>query len=182
MAQYVTLARPYALAIFEIAKEQGKDFTKWENILTVLAIAVSQQKLDQLIANPASSKQEQYQVLETLLLSVSALLDDKVKNFIQLLIDYHRLPVLPDILKQYRALVAKEENTLSMQISSAFALDQAQQAKLTAALSQRFQAQVKPTFVVDKALIGGVCVRTDTWVMDSSISAKLATLYHRLNS
>lgn len=176
MAQYLTIARPYALAIFDIAKSDSQLQNGWERVLTILATAVAQQSLLQLLTDPGTPKRRQCEVLNSFVAEEIAQLGESVKNFISLLVEYQRLQALPDILKHYQALVAEQHNSLSMRIASAFELDESQQKKLIDALGKRFQATINPVFIVDRELIGGIRVSTDTWVMDASIKGKLNQL------
>ncbi len=184
MAEYMTLARPYAIALFELAKPRSEDLHAWEQVLSVLSSAWSDKQLSSLMGDPRLSAQQRQTLLNDLLatLAVSAVqrLGEALPRFISLLIEYHRLPALSDILTLYQELVAKAQNTLPVEVCAAFALDPAQQEALTAALSQRFQRQIVPTFIIDKGLMGGLSIRTPTRVMDASIRGKLATLQHSL--
>lgn len=183
MAQHVTVARPYADAIFATAKSNQEMLAAWQQALTVLAAAIHEEKFLQWIADPRT--QNQQSVLIELLTAIAPnavqQLAAQLSNFLQLLIAYGRLEAVADIQQLFEKLVAEQENTLSLNVATAFELSDAQRQEFVAVLGQRFDKTIKPEFTVDKQLIGGVKIRTDTWVMDHSIRAQLENLQHNLD-
>jgi F-type H+-transporting ATPase subunit delta len=99
-----------------------------------------------------------------------------MQNFIAILAENHRLLLLPEILVQFEALRAVVENTIDVDVVSAVALDQAQTAKLTDALTRRFKRKVLMKNSVDAMLLGGAIVRAGDMVIDGSLKGRLERL------
>lgn len=178
MAQHVTVARPYADAIFAIAESSQERLAAWHQVLTILAAAMLEEKFLQWLADPRIQTQQAVlvELLTAIVPNAVQKLGVQLPNFLRLLIAYGRLEAVADIQQLFEKLVANQENALSLQVTTAFELSDAQQCALITALGQRFHKIIKPQFTVDKQLIGGVKVRTDTWVMDHSIRAQLENL------
>lgn len=189
MAEYLTIARPYAVALFEGHKTNAAELLAWENVLQVLAIAVNETTLLSLVADPkisaASLEMLLRQSLTTLVPNDVRTLDEKLSHFLSLIIANQRLNTVPDMLTLYQRLLAAQRNITEVEVSSAFELSEAQLLELKAALSVRLKAEVEITAsTVDRSLIGGVVIRAKDkdFVLDGSIKNRLNRLYHSLNS
>ena len=97
----------------------------------------------------------------------------EAKNFVQLLIEYDRLTLLPEIFGQFELLKNEREGVVDAQITTAFALEGAQLAGLVADLERRFKRKINPQVSVDRDLIGGVRVVVGDEVIDGSVRGKL---------
>jgi F-type H+-transporting ATPase subunit delta len=97
----------------------------------------------------------------------------ETKTFIDLLIEYDRLTLLPEIFAQFETLKNEREGVVDAQISTAFELDGAQLAGLVADLEKRFKRRINPKVSVDRNLIGGVRVVVGDEVIDGSVRGKL---------
>ncbi len=109
----------------------------------------------------SSPKVNRAQVSELMLAAVKSPLKDdaQAKNLVRMLVDNHRLPLLPDIATQFEELKNAREGAADALIVSAFPLDGAQLSELVAGLERKFKSKLKPTVQVDPSLIGGVRVR-----------------------
>lgn len=177
MAETSTLARPYAQAVFQIAKAQ-QALPKWSETLALLSAVVSNDHVQAAIGNPRLTKP----ALATLILDVGGnKLDESAKNFVRLLVDNGRLRLVPDIAEQYDALRAEEESTMSAEVVSAFELSAEQTKQIAAALKKRLGRDVTVTARVDEGLLGGAIVRAGDLVIDGSASGQLQKLAGALN-
>jgi F-type H+-transporting ATPase subunit delta len=93
-----------------------------------------------------------------------------------MLVDNHRLPLLPEIATQFDALKNAHEGAADAQIVSAFPLEGQALDELVAALERKFKCKLKPTVAVDSSLIGGVRVTVGDEVLDTSVRARLARM------
>ena len=96
MAEFATIARPYAKALFGVAQEQNQ-IESWLGGLKQLATAVQQPKVAALIEQPESTSAEK----ALMLIELVGLGDAKLKNFVSILAEQKRLLVLPEIYAQY---------------------------------------------------------------------------------
>lgn len=178
MAELNTVARPYTKAAFEYALDKGS-LDQWSNMLSVAAEVAKDSAMAQVLTNPALTFEQKAE----LLISVcEEQMDPSGKNFIVLLAENQRLALLPEIALQFEQLKAAQEKSVDVDLTTAYALDDAQQQKLAQALSTKLGREVKLTSQVDKSILGGVVIRSNDLVIDGSVRARLAKLAEAMNS
>ena len=170
MVEKVTLARPYARAAFEAAQEH-KDFERWSQMLAAAATTVADQRVVKLLSSPRVQPTD---LVELIAEASSA--DERARNFLSTLAQNRRLSVLPEVAAIYEELRAEEENIIDVHVTSAVQLDEAQRARLSAALTKRLKREVRLHCAVDASLIGGAVVRAGDFVIDGSLKARLERL------
>ena len=178
MAELNTVARPYTKAAFEFANEQGA-LDKWSAMLNVAATAAADSKVARVLGNPSLSSEQKAQVLISV---CDEYLDDSGKNLINLLAENDRLALLPEISKQFEQLKAAKEQSVDIDVTTAYELDEQQQQKLTQALSAKLGREVRMTSTVDQQILGGVVIRANDLVIDGSVRARLAKLAEALKA
>lgn len=172
MADTSTLARPYARAVFELARDAGR-FDEWQRALGVLAEIARQEDVQRLLKDPRVSAGEQADVF----ISVAGeALDALARNFVRVLARYRRLAVLPAIEADFAAQRAAYENTVQAELRTAVEPSEAQREKIRAALKKRLGREVELKCVIDPAVIGGAEIRAGDLVIDSSVRGKLERL------
>ncbi|MBI1424036.1 MAG: F0F1 ATP synthase subunit delta [Gammaproteobacteria bacterium] len=176
MAEKSTVARPYALAAFELAKEKN-ELAKWSEMLQFTALVASDETMQQYIGNPHVSRES----LGKLFFSIcEGQLTDLGKNFIKVLIDNRRLDILPQIAMLYEYHRAEAERTIDAEVISAFPLSDAQQNLLADKLKQRLGRSVNLIAKVDPNLLGGAIVRAGDLVIDGSVNGQVDKLAQAL--
>ena len=178
MAELATLARPYARAAFEYALA-ADSLDQWAGMLATLAATVSDSRVNAVLASPSATPADKASTLAGLCADE---LDGSAGNFIALLAENRRLPLLPEILSAFQLMKANQEKSVELEVSSAFDIDDAQATKLADAIGARLQRSVNINTQVDKDLIGGVVVRTGDLVVDGSVRGKLARLAEAMHS
>lgn len=172
MAERATIARPYAKAAFEYAREANA-FAAWSQGLETAARIVA----DPSVAPLTKSPQWPVANLVSLITDVAgAKLDAGMQNFVRVLAENRRLLLLPEIAVHYEELRAAVENTLDVEVISAVTLSDAQADKLKQALSTRLKRTVRMQNSVDSALLGGAVVRAGDLVIDGSLKGRLERL------
>jgi len=172
MAEKVTIARPYAKAVFALACEREK-LAQWSEFLGNAASAVSDRRVADLLNSPRVTRVE----LADLIIELCAgQRDELAGNFIRVLAQYRRLNVLPEIVTLFEALRAEYENSVDVSLISALPVSQAQQDKIAAALRKRLGLDVRLHCEIDESLIGGAVIRAGDLVIDGSLSGRLARL------
>tara|TARA_R110002095_G_scaffold216420_1_gene213560 strand:+ start:1185 stop:1721 length:537 start_codon:yes stop_codon:yes gene_type:complete len=178
MAELSTVARPYTKAAFESALEQ-KSLDKWSEMLSLAAKVAKDEQVAELIRNPALAAEHK----AGLILDVCAdKLNEQGQNFIKILAENKRLPVLPEISELFDRLKAEQQKSVDVSVTSAFKLSTEQQTKLAQALGAKLDRKVKITSSIDKSLIGGLVIRTDDLVIDGSVRGKLHKLAEALDT
>lgn len=169
MAEAVTIARPYAEAVFEIARAHA-NFRQWSDMLELIALVVADPAIQRLIDNPDMPAAE----LEGLVLGVcGARLDGEGRNLVQVLVHNRRLAVLPEIRTLFAQLEAQHAGVLHARIWSAMAIDEAQLQRLVAELEAKYGRKISATVDVDRSLIGGVKIAVGDKVLDATVRGRL---------
>jgi F-type H+-transporting ATPase subunit delta len=178
MAELATIARPYAEAAFEIARD-AQALPAWSDMLRFAATIVADARVASALDNPrldAGAK-------ESLLLSIGGdRFTGEGRNFIRVLLESERITLLPQIAAMFDTLKNEAEATALATIESAFELTDAQVAELRTALEKRFGKKIEATVTVNPALIGGARVTVGDAVLDGSVQAKLAAMRAQLRA
>lgn len=179
MADSITIARPYAKALFAAAL-QHKLVPAWSQALKLLAQTAQDSQVKQLILSPQISEKELrdffLDLVKTLDPAVCAALGSQLENFLHLLTEEKRLTILPNIAQLYHQLQIHQEGVIEAQVKVAFPLSEDHRHQLQTALEKRFHSKVTLNVLKDESLIGGAIVRVGDWVMDGSVKGKLAKL------
>ena len=176
MAEPSTLARPYAKAVFELARDEGK-LADWSALLAGIAAAVSDKQVAAAIGHPAVGRG---QLAEVLVQAMGAKATAEAKNLLRLLSEYNRLKLAPAIAAQFEALRAEHERRVDVEIVSAAPVDAAQQKALVDAVKKKLDRDVNVQWKTDPSLIAGAQIRAGDTVIDGSISGELARLRQAL--
>ncbi len=171
MAESLTIARPYAEAAFQIARDT-QALPSWSDALARLAVVAGTDAARELIGNPRLTVEQ----VATLCADAAGAISDQQKNFVRVLADNDRIAVLPDVAKLFEALRNEFEGVLEAHVSSAYPLNDAQVADIVKTLEKKYGRSVKVNVTVDADLIGGVSIRIGDEVMDASVRGKLAQL------
>lgn len=172
MAEFTTLARPYAEAIFKLALEEN-DTAGWSNQLQGLATVALDPEMAQLMGNP---KLDKSQLVDLFAQVLQGHLTPEGLQLLQLLVHNHRLEVLPAIRDRYAQLLHDHEGQLEAHIESAFQMSSQEVQDLVQQMESRFGKKVNPEVTVDSTLIGGVRITVGDVVIDSSVRARLAQM------
>ncbi|MBU3735728.1 MAG: F0F1 ATP synthase subunit delta [Methylobacterium sp.] len=176
MAETVTIARPYAVAVFRLAKE-NKALPHWSDMLALASGVVTDARMRSIIDDPNLTSQE----VERLFLKVCGdKLDAAGGNLVRLLIEYDRLSVLPDIAALFEALKAQDEGSLDAEFTTAVKLEDAQVKTLVAQLQARFGKKIEASVKVDPEIIGGIKIVVGDTVIDASVRGRLQELAYTL--
>jgi len=178
MAELSTLARPYAKAAFSVASEQSS-LADWSAMLSTLAAVTLEKNVSTVMSNPSLTSAEKATFVSEL---CSEELSDSGKQLVGTLAENHRLSLLPEIFNQFQVLKSELEKSVSVVVTSAFELSETQENTLSEKLAIKLGRDVSITTIIDKSIIGGVVIRADDFVIDGSVSGKLAKLAEAMNS
>ena len=178
MAELSTVARPYAKAAFQFANETSS-LDKWSNMLDFAALVVQDKAMADLLSNPKVTSSELAEVFKQI---GRDSFDESGNNFITLLARNKRLSSIPEIYALYEALKAEKLQSVDVEVTSAFALSDAQTERLASALKKNLKREINIESKVDQSLIGGLVIRAGDMVIDGSVHGKIAKLTETLNS
>ena len=171
-----TVARPYAEAVFERARETGR-LGEWAETLQVLADAMREPELVAFVTDPKLTPAQRTEVMLDL---GRARLDAEAQNLVRALVENDRLVVLPEIAALYETRKREAEGQTKVVVSSALPLDAAVLEQLAGALKAKLGQQVEIITEEDPSLIGGVRIRAGDTVIDGSVRGRLHQLANEL--
>jgi F-type H+-transporting ATPase subunit delta len=166
------LAQVYARSLFEVAREQDKlDLLREQ--LGEFADAVDQHRqLAIFFFSPYFSSNEKQAALARVLDGA----DPTLMNFLRVLIENHRMPVIFRIRQEYERLWKEENRLLAVEITSAIELDRATTESLGEAIGERAGRRVTLSAKVDPDILGGIVLRVGNSILDASIRNRLEQL------
>ena len=166
------IAQVYARSLFEVAKEQGKLDVVKEQLGQFADALDENRELATFFFAPYFSTQEKEDGLGRLLDGA----DPVVENFLKLLIENHRVPVIFRVRREYETLYDQENSLLPVTITSAVRLDDATVKSIGDAIGKQTGQQVELTANVDPDVLGGLIVRVGNSILDASIRNRLENL------
>jgi F-type H+-transporting ATPase subunit delta len=176
MAELATLARPYANAVFATARDEG-NLERWSRMLGFLAAAVREPEVRRLIDSPdVSDEQKAFRLADV----CGDELNDKARKLVQVLARNKRLGLIDEILEQFEQKRAQDEQTLDVEVVTAYPLSDDQAARLKQALGEKYAKEVNLSSVVNEDLIGGAIIRAGDTVIDGSVRGRLNKLAESL--
>jgi F-type H+-transporting ATPase subunit delta len=177
MAETLTIARPYAQAVFLFANTR-KALGEWSEMLELLAAIAADPGVAGLIDSPRLTETQRADVFIDL---GGKHLDEKGRNFIRLLAENRRLNLLPEIAALFEIKRRESEKTVRAELVSALPVSDAHKASVTEALKKRLGLEIELECSIDPALLGGAIIRAGDLVIDGSVRGKLERLGSTLN-
>jgi F-type H+-transporting ATPase subunit delta len=182
MADYSTVARPYAKAIFDVARESGA-LARWSTALAVAASVVADATASRYLGRPALDAAERARFVGSMCEGVAGaelLSDITGRNLLELLAENDRLLALPEIVAQFEGFKAQAESKIKATLIAASAVDEAQAAQVAQALERKLGRKVDLELEVDPSLLGGAIIRAEDMVIDGSVRSRLKRLAETL--
>jgi F-type H+-transporting ATPase subunit delta len=166
------LAQVYARSLFAVAREQGKLDVLREQLGQLADALREHRELAVFFFSPYFSTKEKQEALTKLLDGA----DPVLLNFLNVLIENHRMPVIFHIRRQYERQWDEENKTLPVEITSAIELDSATTESLGKRIGERAGRKVQLTARVDPDILGGIVLRVGNSILDASIRNRLEQL------
>jgi F-type H+-transporting ATPase subunit delta len=178
MAELSTLARPYAKAAFEYARDK-EALAQWAQQLATAAAVTMDDVLVAVLGNPALTAEQQAQTVTEV---CGDALEAEVRNYIAILATNKRIALLPEISSLFYQYKANQEKSIDVEVVSAFDLADATTDKLAQVLGKKLEREVKVSTSTDESLLGGVLIRAGDLVIDGSVRGRLNKLAEAMNS
>ncbi|WP_183154128.1 F0F1 ATP synthase subunit delta [Paracoccus siganidrum] len=173
-----SIAGRYAQAVFDIVSEEGGLDALAGQIEDLGAALNDSADLRALITSPLYTRDDQSRAIAALTAKMG--LSATLANTLQLMARNRRLFVLPQLVARLRDLIAEARGEVTADVTSAVALSDEQQKRLTETLAAKSGKKVKLNARVDEGLIGGMIVKLGSQMIDSSIRSKLASLQNAM--
>ena len=166
------IAVVYARSLFEVAREQDKLDVVREQLGAFTDALSENRDLQVFFFSPYFATKEKQDGLERVVSDA----DPVILNFLKLLIEKHRMPVLFRIRSNYDGLWEEENKLLPVHITSAVELDDAIVKQLGERISEQTDRKVELSANVDPEILGGIVVRVGNSVLDASVRNRLEQL------
>jgi F-type H+-transporting ATPase subunit delta len=182
MADFGSVARPYARAVFDIAQAAG-ELDAWSSALACLSAVIEQPEARAYLGRPGLSVADRAQYVSSLCAGIAGaekLASDEGTRLLELLSENDRLAAAVQIAEQFEQLKVHAEQKIEVKITSASPVDSDLAATLSGSLQRKLGRNVELTLEVDPALIGGAVIEAEDRVIDASVRSRLQRLADRL--
>jgi F-type H+-transporting ATPase subunit delta len=166
------IAQVYARSLFEVAKEHDKLDVVREQLGEIADAIGESHELQVFFFSPYFSTDEKVEGLRSALQDA----DESVVNFLDLLIEKHRMPALFRIRREFEALWEQENRLLPVQVTSAIELDESTVRQIGDAIGEQTGRRIELTSEVDPGILGGIVLRVGNSILDASIRNRLEKL------
>jgi F-type H+-transporting ATPase subunit delta len=178
MAERTTTARPYAKAIFALARKNSR-LAETSSGLLRAAETVVDPRVHSLLGSPHVRPPQLAELVNGI---AGDALDENGRNFISLLAQNRRLGFLPEIAALFEQMKAEVENAVDVEVTAATALTAEQESRYAAALQKKLGRSVRLRTRIDQSLLGGAVLRAGDLVIDGSIKGRLERLTNELTA
>ena len=173
-----SLAGRYALALFELARDEKQIEIVGESLATLRGAIDGSDDLRTLISSPLVGREDQSRAIGAVVGRMN--LDLLTSNFVGVLAKNRRLGQLPNVIRNFNLLVARHRGELTAEVTSARPLDDMQVDAIKQNLRSRMGRDIAVDLNVDPAILGGLVVKIGSQMIDGSIRTKLNTLAHAM--
>jgi ATP synthase F1 delta subunit len=166
------IAEVYARALFEAAKDDGVLDRVHDELGQFADTLDEDRNLQVFLFSPYFSSEEKKQGVRRIVTDA----DERLLNFLELLAERHRMPVLFRIRRIFDDLWAEENKLLSVTVTSATELDQSLVDDIGKRIEEQTGRRVELSSSVDPDVLGGLRVRVGNMVLDATVRNRLEQL------
>jgi len=168
----------YANALADIALEQGAVEPVLKQLSAFGAAFAESPELRTFLATPEVSREAKHAVIEKLASRMGA--SKIIRNFLFVMVDNQRTPLMPDILEALQEVIRRREGIAEAEVSSAVNLNDAQKTQLLHTLERLTGKKIQAKYALEPELLGGAVVRIGDTVYDGSLRSRLNEMRKRL--
>ena len=166
------IAQVYSRSLFDVAKEHGQ-LDRIRDELAAFADALAENReLSVFFFSPYFSTQEKEEGLSRAVVDA----DPRLVNFVRVLIENHRLPLIHRIRRQFEVLWDHENRRLPVEVTSAVELDRSVIEALEDRILEQTGQNVELASIVDPDILGGIVLRVGNSILDASVRHRLDQL------
>ena len=165
------ISQRYALALYELSKENDLTQEFESNILNFLKIYKSNQDLVNFIKNPTNTIESQKIVFEKILNNLK--LNKLMKNFFLILIINKRIFFIDKIFDEFLKLISTKRGEISANLISSKKIDKENLLNIEKEISTSLNRSIKMNYKLDENLIGGIIIQIGSLMIDTSLKNKL---------
>lgn len=176
-----SVASRYARAFADVVQEQKLDpeavASELESLLGMLGTSPEAKKVWE---NPSIPAPQKRALLDAIV--GRAGLSKPVRNFAAVMIDHHRVPMLPQAAQEFRAEMNRRLGFVDAEITSARELGEDERHELETRIGQSIGSRIRARYSTDPGLLGGTTVRIGSTIYDGSVLGQLQRLRERLSA
>ncbi|MEI7591327.1 MAG: ATP synthase F1 subunit delta, partial [Deltaproteobacteria bacterium] len=172
------IAKRYAKAFFEVAKEENKIELYYGELSAFASLVQSSKELQGYFANPISDEEGKMAIVIELAEKMALL--PLTKNFLSLLVEKGRVNILSSIGKSYGELMDKELGRAMVDVRTAFPLTDELKVSLQGSLERLTKKVVQMRIVEDASLLGGLIIKIGDTLYDGSVKTQLNNISNLL--
>ena len=166
------IAQVYARALFEVAEEQDKLDTVKQQLDEFAGALHDNREMAVFFFSPYFTAQEKKDGLHKAVEGA----DPAVMNFLEVLLERHRMPVIFRIRTDFQALYDKSKKLMPVLVTSAVELDPETIESLGKRIGEQTGNEIELSSKVDPEILGGIVLRVGNFIMDASIRTRLEKL------
>jgi F-type H+-transporting ATPase subunit delta len=166
------IADVYSRSLFEVADQHGKLDRVRDELAAVADALDSNRELAVFFFSPYFSTEEKREGVRRAIQDA----DPTLVNFLELLIEKHRMPVLFRIRRQFDVLYDRAHRRLPVHVTSAVQLDEGVVRELERRIQEQTGQNVQLESLVDEKILGGIVLRVGNSILDASIRHRLEQL------
>jgi len=170
----------YANALADIALEQGAAEPVLKQLSEFGAAFAASAELRTFLAAPGLSREAKHGVIEKLAARMGA--SKVIRNFLFVMIDNQRTPLLPDILEAFQEVLRRRQGVAEAEVSSAVKLSDTQKAQLLQTLERLTGKKIQAKYALEPELLGGAVVRIGDTIYDGSLRSRFNEMRARLTA
>jgi F-type H+-transporting ATPase subunit delta len=168
--------RMYARALFEAAQEEGRVDAVAGDMAALAEALDAVPELSAFLANPQIEPAAKADVLD----EITTGADELVRNFVRLAVDKGRAGELAEMNAELEAIVARAQNRLALELTTAYELSDAEAAAIVERIERASGRKVEATRSVDESLVGGIVLQVGSFRADGSVRGRLERLRQEL--
>jgi ATP synthase F1 delta subunit len=172
------IARVYARSLFEVARERGLLDAIREQLAQFVDALTENRDLQVFFFSPYFSTEEKKDGLRRLIEGAEPVF----MNFLEALVERHRMPVIFRIRARYETLWDEENQLLPVAVTSAVELDEEIVRSIGDRIGEQTGNKIELTTVVDPDILGGIVLRVGNSILDASIRGRLNQLRKQVAS
>ncbi|WP_031489118.1 ATP synthase F1 subunit delta [Ureaplasma canigenitalium] len=170
------IVEKYSYALFELARDQGKVEKYLIHLETIKEAFKEAPGFYEYIQEVDLDKEVRKKEIKAIFENE---IEEYLLNFLLLLIDRDLFRLVKDILTKSIKLLNNELKLVEIEITTAFELTKDQETRLLESLEKKYSVKFKPTFIVDKNIIGGIVVTFNSNTIDNSVIGKLKAVFQQ---
>ena len=171
------IARQYSKALYEIGKENDNLFELYDELKELHQTLNENEELSKALFHQRVLVEEKQKVFKRVF---EGKLSDDIYKFMLLLIEKRRIYFLENIVQEFRRLVYKHENIITVEVTTAVEMQEETREKLKAKLKEYVDKKIEMEEYCDPDIIGGMIIKVGDYLIDGSIKSKLESLEEKI--